>query len=68
VKSSVEIRDETTRVVQRIEGPEAYITPRANRDINDRVPALPRGRYVAVVLLYNGADEITATQLELEVP
>jgi hypothetical protein len=68
VKSSVEIRDETTRVVQRIEGPEAYITPRAFRDIIVRVPALPRGRYVAVVLLDHGADEITATQLELEVP
>jgi hypothetical protein len=68
VKSSVEIRDETTRVVQRIEGPEAYITPRAFRDIIVRVPALPKGRYVAVVLLDHGADEITATQLELEVP
>lgn len=68
VKSSLEIRDESTRIVERVVGPEAYITPGAFRDIVIRLPALRTGRYVAVVLLDYGADEITAAQLDVEVP
>jgi hypothetical protein len=68
VKSSVEIRDESTQVVAQLVGPEAYMTPGAYRDILVRLPSLKGGRYVAVVLLDYGADEITAAQIEFEVP
>lgn len=68
VRSTLEIRDETTQLVERIVGPEAYITPDAFRDILIRLPALRRGRYVGVVLLDYGAEEITAAQVEFEIP
>lgn len=68
VRSSVEIRNEATQVVARLDGPEAYITPQAFRDILIRLPSIPRGRYIAVVLLDFGADELTAAQVEFEIP
>lgn len=68
VRSSVEIRNETTQIVARLDGPEAYITPAAFRDILIRLPNLARGRYAAVILLDYGAEEITAAQVEFEVP
>lgn len=68
VRSTLEIRDETTQLVERIVGPEAYITPDAFRDILIRLPALRRGRFVGVVLLDYGAEEITAAQVEFEIP
>lgn len=68
VRSSLEIRNEATQIVARLEGPEAYITPEAFRDILIRLPDLARGRYVAVILLDYGAEEITAAQVEFEVP
>lgn len=68
VRSSVEIRNEATQIVARLDGPEAYITPEAFRDILIRLPTLARGRYVAVILLDYGAEEITAAQVEFEVP
>lgn len=67
VKSTVEIRDESARVIRRLDGPEAYLTPDAFRDILVRLPTLERGRYIAVVLLDYGADEITAAQIDFEV-
>ncbi len=68
VKTQVEIRDESSAVVQRITGDDAYITPDAFRDILVRLPALARGRYAAIVLLDYGADEISAAQVEFEIP
>jgi hypothetical protein len=68
VKSQVEIRDESSAVVQRITGADAYIAPGDFRDILIRLPSLPRGRYAAVVLLDYGADEISAAQVEFEIP
>lgn len=68
VKSQVEIRDESSAIIQRLTGDDAYITPDAFRDILIRVPPLPRGRYTAVVLLDYGADEISAAQVEFEIP
>ena len=65
----LEIRDVSTQLVARVPGPEVYLTPEAFRDILVRLPAtLPRGRYVAVMLLDYGADEITAAQVEFEIP
>lgn len=68
VNSTIEIRDETTQVVKQITGPVAYITPGAIRDFIIRIPALPRGRYVAIVLLDSGDDEVQATQVDFEIP
>lgn len=69
VHSVVEIRDESTRLVERIEGPTGYITPAAFRDFVVRVPAtLPRGRYAAIVLLDFGGDEVQAAQVDFETP
>lgn len=67
VKSSAEVRDGSARLVAGIEGPEAYITPGAFRDILMRLPELPAGRYVAVVMLDFGGAEILAAQVEFEV-
>jgi hypothetical protein len=69
VNSIVEIRDETTQIVRRIEGPTGYITPAAFRDFVVRVPAdLPRGRYAAIILLDSGDDEVQAAQVDFEIP
>lgn len=68
VKSTVEIRGENSQLVTTLSGPEAYMTPESFRDVLVRLPALERGRYAAVVLLDYGAAEITATQVEFEVP
>lgn len=68
VKSTVEIRDASTRLVHQLTGPEAYLTPGAFRDILVRVPSLPTGRYVAITLLDDGGPEIKAAQVEFEVP
>ncbi|MEX2181957.1 MAG: hypothetical protein WD771_07940 [Gemmatimonadaceae bacterium] len=66
--SVFEIRDDRTQLVARINGPVAYLTPGAFRDLLVRVPELPRGRYVAVVLVDFGDDEVQAAQVEFEVP
>ena len=68
VKSQVELRDESSAVIDRLKVDDAYITPDAWRDILVRLPRLPRGRYSAVVLLDYGADEISAAQVEFEIP
>lgn len=68
VKTTLEVRTQTTELVQRIDGPEAYITPGNFRDILIQLPALQPGRYAAIVLLDYGAEEITAAQVEFEVP
>lgn len=68
VLTSLELRDAATQLIQRVAGPDAYITPGAFRDILIRVPALPAGRYLAVVLLDYGGDEITAAQVEFSIP
>ncbi|HRN52302.1 MAG TPA: hypothetical protein PK788_02340 [Gemmatimonadaceae bacterium] len=68
VKSQVELRDERGNLVHRLTGDDAYVTPDAFRDILVRLPALPRGRYAAIVLLDFGADEISAAQVEFEIP
>ncbi len=68
VKTTVEIRDESAKIVSLLNGPDAYITPGAFRDILVRVPELPRGRYVAGMLFDFGGQEITAAQVELVLP
>ncbi len=68
VKSTLEVRAGSTALVAQQDGPEAFITPGGFRDIIIRVPSLAPGRYAAVVLLDFGGEEITATQLDFEVP
>lgn len=68
VKSTLEVRSQSTALLGQQEGQEAYIAPGGFRDIVIRIPDLPRGRYVAIVLLDYGAEEITAAQVDFEVP
>lgn len=69
VTSKVEVRNQQTELLRSFVGPEAYLTPRAFRDIVVPLPDdLPSGRYVIVMLLDYGGDEITAAQVEVEVP
>lgn len=68
VNSVVEIRDESTQLVHRLDGPRGYITPGAFRDFIVRLPELARGRYAAIVLLDYGDDEVHATQVDFEIP
>lgn len=69
VGTSADIRDASTQLVAQVNGPRAYITPGAFRDIVLRVPAtLPPGPYVALVMLDTGADEVQAAQIEFTIP
>ncbi|WKW11958.1 hypothetical protein Strain138_001229 [Pseudogemmatithrix spongiicola] len=69
VVTKVEVRNERTELLKAFDGPLAYITPMAFRDILVPLPRdLAPGRYVVVILLDYGGDEITAAQLDFEVP
>jgi P pilus assembly chaperone PapD len=67
IASKVEIRSLDNRLLHTITGPEAVMTPAALRLVRIPLPALPRGDYVAVVLLDYDGDEIAAAQLEFSV-
>lgn len=68
VAASVEIRNERTELLHTLRGPEAYITPGAFRDVVVDLPTLAPGRYLAIVLLDYGGADITAAQVEFEIP
>lgn len=69
LRSSADLRDESTSVVARLTAPDAYITPNAFRDVLLRIPdSIGPGRYVAVVLLDFGGPDIQAAQVEFEIP
>jgi P pilus assembly chaperone PapD len=69
LKTILEFRNARTELVREISGPDAYVTPRAIRDVLIRIPAdLPAGRYIAVALLDYGGAEIRAAQVEFEIP
>lgn len=69
VTSKVELRGQRTEMLAQFDGPLAFITPGAFRDLLIELPAsLPSGRHVAVVLLDYGGEEITAAQIEVEIP
>lgn len=68
VRTNADVRDGTTQLVAQLTGPEAYITPGAFRDVIIRLPALTKGNYLALVMLDYGADEVSAAQIEFEIP
>lgn len=68
LRSALEIRDASSRLLHRVEGPEAYITPDAFRDVLIRLPDLVSGAYYVLALLDYGGDEVLAAQLEVEIP
>lgn len=68
VQTSADVRDGSTQLVGQLKGPDAYITPGAFRDVIIRLPVLPSGRYVALVMLDYGAEEVHAAQIEFEIP
>lgn len=68
VRTKLELRTERASLLREIEGPEAYITPGAFRDVIVRLPELATGRYAAIVLLDYGASEILAAQVEFSIP
>jgi hypothetical protein len=68
VRTSLEIRDLTGALVHSVDGAEAPMVPGSTRLVRIAVPTLPRGDYVAVMLLDYGGDEIAAGQAEFRVP
>lgn len=68
VQTSADVRDGSTQLVTQLRGPDAYITPGAFRDVIIRLPGLAAGRYVALMMLDYGAEEVHAAQIEFEIP
>lgn len=68
VKATLEVRDLQTRLLQTVEGTELPMVPGSARYIPLRLPALPPGDYIAVVLLDYGGEEIAAAQVEFRIP
>lgn len=68
LKTTVEIRDADGLLLQKVTAPDAYITPNAVRDQRITLPTLPKGDYVALVMVDFGGDEITAAQVEFKIP
>ena len=67
VASKMEIRTTDNRLIQTVAGPESAMTPGSLRLVRILVPELPRGDYVAIVLLDYDGDEIAAAQIEFTV-
>jgi P pilus assembly chaperone PapD len=68
VKATLEVRDLQTRLLHKVEGTDLPMVPGSARYIPLVVPALPKGDYIAVVLLDYGGEEIAAAQMEFRVP
>lgn len=68
VKATLEVRDLQARLLLTVEGAELPMVPSSARYLSLKVPDLPPGEYVAVVLLDYGGDEIAAAQVEFRVP
>jgi P pilus assembly chaperone PapD len=68
VRATLEIRDLQARLLQTVAGSDLPMVPNSARYIPLAVPALPRGDYVAVMLLDYGGEEIAAAQMEFRVP
>lgn len=68
VKTTLEIRDREAKLLQTVDGGAVPMTPGAARYIPIRMPPLPSGEYIAVMLLDYGGDEIAAAQIDFRVP
>ncbi len=68
VTTQLEIRAASGELLHTVDGGEAPMVPGATRLINVRMPSLPAGDYVAIMLLDYGGNEIAAGQLDFRVP
>jgi len=68
VKSKIEIRDADAKLIRADEGGEYYMLPGAQVTMRFTLPTLPKGDYIAIILLDFGGDEISAAQVEFAVP
>lgn len=68
VRPTIEIRDIAGALLHKVNGPEGYMTPKSVRDFAITLPDLRPGGYTALLLLDYGGEEITAAQVEFQVP
>ena len=66
-RPAIEIRNLENELVTTVESPEFPVLPGALREATVAVPALPSGRYMALVLVDYGGVDIAAGQADLEV-
>lgn len=64
----LEVRTEDNQVVAALPLPTVYALPGATRRLTATLPALPRGRYLLLAVFDYGGSELTASQVELDVP
>ncbi len=68
VKATLEVRATDARLLHAVPAGEFPMTPGATRLIPIRLPDLPSGDYVAIVLLDYGGDDVTAAQIDFRIP
>jgi P pilus assembly chaperone PapD len=68
VQGTLEVRDATGKLLHTVAGHPLPMTPGSARYVGLRVPDLPKGDYIALMLLDYGGDEIAAAQLDFRVP
>lgn len=68
VRSKIELRDADAKLIRTDEGAEYYMLPGSAVTMRFTLPTLPKGDYIAIILLDFGGDEISAAQVEFAVP
>jgi hypothetical protein len=68
VRGTLEIRDQRAQLLHTVPGTDLPMVPGSARWIGLALPPLPRGDYIAVMLLDYGGEEIAAAQMEFKVP
>lgn len=67
-RGRLEVRREDDQVVAAVPLPTVYALPGATRRLAVALPPLARGRYLLLALFDYGGAELTAAQLEVEIP
>lgn len=68
VNGVLEVRDSAGTLLHTVSGTDVPMTPGSARYIALRIPELPKGEYIAVMLLDYGGDEIAAAQMDFLIP